>query len=1310
MASSIGTRRPVPPAAPRRGRSQTQTRQAPRHSCPSPRPGRRPFDLSCPPPRLLETYNSLRDKHLVEYFNNTRIRQHLQRSGLISRSGRIIPEKEYRLNTLREEHLRYIRECLAGTVFDRALDIERRHQPGAKKKPAKNGRKEEVWKVKAEPSRRPVGNASFMHFPHPPPGPSNRRGLFPPLAREPAGRSRRRVSFSSHPEGTGTSSHQHQSKGSACSKATSRRPHTAPGYLQHSLHFPPLPVSAAAEAVKTPTSEKKCPAPQISQQPAGREERSEVRGPNVVEYVTDTSPIVNISLMPAPPAPQQKGGNTVRSGVTRGRQLRPITVPSEAEHPPRKNSGVVFRSPVRSGACVTMAFVRKNLRLSGKDADDRNEIAVYQQHCGGENLCVYKGSLLEGETFQFISRRHQGFPFSLTFFVNGLPVDRLSCCCEFRHQRPSTVGGRHGHFRFLSVGGASPCYRCIIAMGLDKKPVPPKEKMEEDHEENHVGSGADGVCIEPSNSSIEQKTSKDSVLVILPGVEASVQTIEDKMETERENREEEGKKLSDCECEDSQEDIGKNEYDEDIEAEERQIDDQMSGTSESPSGDKKPDLDIEKESETLEKALEVSDSEKAEDDRYSDSDFQDDEQESLPGGGCPVVCASRPRQQLLEAGPPPARGTARCSAASRCGGGGWNEPAPLRLPRAEAASSHHHCSELAASLSQAEADEEEKTNPEDLTAREDTGSLDEDTTAAWSQSPEVPGELKQAESVESLLEEDKERDASSRGDDGEDLVPSESGVSEAEDSDEERPESDEGSVLEDYSPVQAETATAAGHGRPVNSEPDDSCTDVDEEVVASGEYEASEAPDGTFLAEGTRTLDVQEAAEKVAQETQMVVETQALEEADFVEEEGEVCTKESGEEVEWVGDLLPQEEEVAVLRAEGQLVVEESAPEESAVAEGHPKGQGTGKGREFGAEVASGEQGVLEGEFEGKAVVSALCAGENLEEGEFEGKDVASALCAGEENLEEGEFEGKDVASALCAGEGDLEEGEFEGKDVASALCAGEESLEEGEFEGKAVASALCVGEENLEEGEFEGKDVASALCAGEENLEEGEFEGKAVASALCAGEGDLEEGEFEGKDVASALCAGENLEEGEFEGKDVASALCAGEENLEEGEFEGKDVASALCAGEGDLEEGEFEGKDVAKEMEEEGFVGEDDAGMARAESGGGGEAMGGAAGSRELGREASLESGEQRWPGAGTVSGVSTGSDRAQGGREGVVRGELLRAGSRGRTVLLEVAQMPWELLAGPEEQQPREGVVSPGAVVMPSVQPQDGEETLL
>ncbi|NXM88896.1 ERIC3 protein, partial [Oenanthe oenanthe] len=74
--------------------------------------------------RLLETYNSLTDKHLVGYFSNARIRRHLQKSGLISRSGRIIPEREYRLNAMRKEHQRHAQERLADAIFRKVLDME----------------------------------------------------------------------------------------------------------------------------------------------------------------------------------------------------------------------------------------------------------------------------------------------------------------------------------------------------------------------------------------------------------------------------------------------------------------------------------------------------------------------------------------------------------------------------------------------------------------------------------------------------------------------------------------------------------------------------------------------------------------------------------------------------------------------------------------------------------------------------------------------------------------------------------------------------------------------------------------------------------------------------------------------------------------------------------------------------------------------------------------------------------------------------------------------------------------------------------
>ncbi|NXW44967.1 ERIC3 protein, partial [Nyctiprogne leucopyga] len=253
-------------------------------------------------------------------------------------------------------------------------------------------------------------------------------------------------------------------------------------------------------------------------------------------------PVINNYEVPVPPPALQKGGrsiNTVRNRVSRGRRFRPTTAPNALEQLlTTTNSGGFPKPSLHSNAFVTMVFLGKSVRLSHGDADYRDEIKVYQQHCGGENLCVYKGKLLEGETFQFVSKRHHGFPFSLTFFLNGIQVDRLSCCCEYKHQKRSRLGGRRGYFGFLSVEGASPCYRCIIAMGLDKKPSPPKRTMEH-HEEKHVGSWRDGVHREPSRSSVEQKSGKESVLVILPSHEVSVEAIEDKMETGRDYRKEE---------------------------------------------------------------------------------------------------------------------------------------------------------------------------------------------------------------------------------------------------------------------------------------------------------------------------------------------------------------------------------------------------------------------------------------------------------------------------------------------------------------------------------------------------------------------------------------------------------------------------------------------------------------------------------------------------------------------------------------------------------------------------------------------------
>ncbi|XP_027550004.1 glutamate-rich protein 3 isoform X4 [Neopelma chrysocephalum] len=592
--------------------------------------------MSAPQPRFLATYNSLTDKHLAGYFSNARIRQHLQRSGLISRSGRIIPEKEYRLNAMRRDHQRHVQECLARAIFHKVLDMERHHQLEIKRKLEYSAKKERVKKIKEEQFRRSVEDAIPMHSPHPPLGPRNHDGFHPLVTGDRAGRSQWRAPGLVVDYGGGHSSHQRRPKEPTHSEVSSCRPNTAPGNVQQPFRLQPL-CSRAAKGSLPKASQQMCHVLEWNQQFARGGERSELRLLNSVEYVTGVSPyqlpVINPCVVPVPPPRRHRGDRGVpagRSGVPTGRRFRPTTASNDTRQIlTKQNSGGFPKSPLCTNAVVTMAYLGKSLPLS-RDAY-RHEIKVYQQHCGGENLCVYSGKLLEGETFQFISKRHHGFPFSLTFFLNGMQVHRLSCCCEYKHQRRSRLRSGNRYFRFLDVEGASPCYRCIIEMGLDKKLSPPKRKREY-RVEKHVGSWEYALHSEPSNSSVEQKSVKNSMLVILPSHEASVETVEEKMETGEEYGEEEMTNQSGHESEDSQEDISKNGYDEDFEAdeevnEEGQTADQTNGMSESSSDDKNHNLDHGRESGTSsQKALQASDSEKDESDGYSDRDSENNQQ------------------------------------------------------------------------------------------------------------------------------------------------------------------------------------------------------------------------------------------------------------------------------------------------------------------------------------------------------------------------------------------------------------------------------------------------------------------------------------------------------------------------------------------------------------------------------------------------------------------------------------------------------------------------------------------------------------
>ncbi|XP_063689906.1 glutamate-rich protein 3-like isoform X13 [Bolinopsis microptera] len=73
----------------------------------------------------LDSYNSLTDEYLVDYFNNKRIRKHLRHMGLITRRGEVVDEPTFRYHTARKEHRAHVKELMSQAVINKTLELER---------------------------------------------------------------------------------------------------------------------------------------------------------------------------------------------------------------------------------------------------------------------------------------------------------------------------------------------------------------------------------------------------------------------------------------------------------------------------------------------------------------------------------------------------------------------------------------------------------------------------------------------------------------------------------------------------------------------------------------------------------------------------------------------------------------------------------------------------------------------------------------------------------------------------------------------------------------------------------------------------------------------------------------------------------------------------------------------------------------------------------------------------------------------------------------------------------------------------------
>ncbi|XP_066124979.1 glutamate-rich protein 3 isoform X2 [Saccopteryx bilineata] len=427
---------------------------------------------------------------------------------------------------------------------------------------------------------------------------------------------------------------------------TAPRPYTAPGIMQPPIRLQPLPSNPAGGTLPKVTSRSRSKtSPLESEAPfpiEGKKAMMKFRNSMENSQGMNRYQLLNINgymipVLPPLPPPNGKITRENRSGTWRRRRFRPTTAPNSLEPIFTRDSRRTNKTPLHSNAAITMIYLGKNVHLAYDHSDFRDEIKVYQQHCGGENLCVYKGKLLEKETFQFISKRHHGFPFSLTFFLNGMQVNRLSSCCEYKHRKGSRLGGKRGYFGFVCVERSSPCYKCIIATGLDKIPTSPKlskQNSVERGEELKKGEGKlrkGRAHTTPRRNEKERSKSSASVIFSAEEVKTGVEDVR----TAVEEMERKGKQHV---WEDDQDDIFKYEYEEDFEGdeekqdgkanEEGQADDQMNGKSKSPSDDEKDNVDPEKESETSsQKAPDGDDPVRDEGDECSESELEEDKQD-----------------------------------------------------------------------------------------------------------------------------------------------------------------------------------------------------------------------------------------------------------------------------------------------------------------------------------------------------------------------------------------------------------------------------------------------------------------------------------------------------------------------------------------------------------------------------------------------------------------------------------------------------------------------------------------------------------
>ncbi|CAH8866221.1 unnamed protein product [Trichobilharzia szidati] len=448
---------------------------------------------------FLEAYNSLTDKHLVHYFSTARMRKHLLDNGLITEDGEVVPEAEYREIQNRQNQKRAFLEIIAHAIVEKSLDVERIRQAKLKRNLEDICRLHRVQRLREERLKRSEETLLSQLFGR------NRR----------SGEKLQPIRIYS----AGNMEHQRDISDTDRTRRSSTRKDSLKKNQFDSLYDALLRSQQQNFLFKRPSS---CSYKNSKKQSKLLSKRSRHKSSRETGDRKEDKPVIADFYNVEEDALETKNDGSDTTTIQDGCDSRVSQDQGIVKTVRRRMSTdgklkPTIHEEVKQTSCIVKFMYlgisrTEEAKIQQTTIDDQQKtpkgkissvkednqylsrvITVIQQPNGGNTLTVFKDSLQPGDIFQIVSRRAYGFPFSLTFYVDGTQDTRISACCEYRHRQGVRIGGRNGHFVYLTVEGSFPCFRCQTAKAMKRelkaKKLAKRSVTHRDKEEKRFGGG-----------------------------------------------------------------------------------------------------------------------------------------------------------------------------------------------------------------------------------------------------------------------------------------------------------------------------------------------------------------------------------------------------------------------------------------------------------------------------------------------------------------------------------------------------------------------------------------------------------------------------------------------------------------------------------------------------------------------------------------------------------------------------------------------------------------------------------------------------